>query len=135
MVKPMDTIKRRLGRFVIEKQKARDRRLKLYEPMVERGLRNVDMAQELGISSTVVAHDLRLLGIHAHRWMHWRLINANTGQVTYYASISEMRAVRHFHTELVPDRSKMILGAWTIEHGAWYQDKHGEWQEAPNESL
>jgi hypothetical protein len=117
------------------KKREMARRKQLYPEMIDRGLRNVDMAMELGISRSVVSHDLALLGLHAHQRMYWRVTNVDTGKVTHYTSIDMLNAAMRVRPELKAGHSVILVGPWTIEHGCWYQDSKGVWREAPNESL
>ncbi|WP_040536961.1 hypothetical protein [Schleiferilactobacillus shenzhenensis] len=133
--KPKPRVYHQLGRPMNTPEKLRERewRQKCYPEMIERGLRNADMALELGVSRSVISFDLQRMELSAHQRMHWRVTNMNTGEVSYYPSISEMHAKTPIRGTILTDTEPITRGPWLITYGDWFQDSKGNWREAPED--
>jgi hypothetical protein len=114
-----------------KQHEAMARRKKEYPKLIEEGYNNVQMEKKLGISRSVVSHDLMRFGLQAHQRYHWRATNTATGKTGYYTTPTAMRSDTNVTKALWCIDRQAVVGPWLIERGCWYQDSQGNWYEAP----
>ena len=114
-----------------KQHEAMERRRKKYPKLIEEGYNNVQMEKKLGISRSVVSHDLMRFGLQAHQRYRWRATNTATGKTGYYTTPTAMRSDTNITKALWRIDKQAVVGPWLIQRGCWYQDSQGNWHEAP----
>jgi hypothetical protein len=107
------------------------KRKQIYPRLIDQGYASYQIAAELGISRSVVSHDLMRFGLQAHQRYRWRATNTATGKTGYYTSPVDMRSDTHVTKALWRIDRQAVVGPWLVERGCWYQDSQGNWYEAP----
>lgn len=107
------------------------KRKQIYPRLIEQGYASWQIAAKLGISRSVVSHDLMRFGLQAHQRYYWRATNTVTGKTGYYTSPAAMRSDTNVTKALWRIDRQAVVGPWLIERGCWYQDSQGNWYEAP----
>lgn len=107
------------------------KRKQIYPRLIEQGYANWQIGAKLGISRSVVSHDLMRFGLQAHQRYYWRSTNTATGKTGYYTSPATMRSDTNVTKALWRIDRQAVVGPWLIERGCWYQDANDNWHEAP----
>ena len=107
------------------------KRKQIYPRLIEQGYASYQIAAELGISRSVVSHDLMRFGLQAHQRYRWRVTNTVNKCTSYYISVSSLQADTKIVKTLWRIGKKAVVGPWLIERGCWYQDANDNWHEAP----
>ena len=107
------------------------KRKQIYPSLIEQGYANWQIGAKLGISRSVVSHDLMRFGLQAHQRYRWRATNTATGKTGYYTTPTAMRSDTNVTKALWRIDKQAVVGPWLIERGCWYQDSQGNWYEAP----
>lgn len=107
------------------------KRKQIYPRLIEQGYASWQIAAKLGISRSVVSHDLMRFGLQAHQRYYWRSTNTATKNTEYYINSSSLQAATKIVKALWRIDRKAVVGPWLVERGTWYQDSQGNWYEAP----
>ena len=106
-------------------------RKQIYPRLIEQGYASCQIGAKLGISRSVVSHDLMRFGLQTHQRYHWRATNTVTKNTGYYTRSSSLQADTKIVKALWIIDKQAVVGPWLIERGCWYQDSQGNWYEAP----
>ena len=107
------------------------KRKQIYPRLIEQGYANWQIGAKLGISRSVVSHDLMRFGLQAHQRYYWRATNTVTKKTGYYTRSSSLQADTKIVKALWCIDREAVIGPWLVERGCWYQDSQGNWYEAP----
>lgn len=107
------------------------KRKQIYPRLIDQGYANWQIGAKLGISRSVVSHDLMRFGLQAHQRYRWRATNTATKNTEYYINSSSLQADTKIVKTLWRIDRQAVVGPWLIERGCWYQDANDNWHEAP----